>query len=61
MNERHQMILNILRKEKRYVTASELANELAVSKKTIYRDIQQIIDANSMPFRIIKKKISVTI
>jgi len=56
MNERHQMILNILRKEKRYVTAAELAEALEVSKKTIYRDIQQIIDANSMLFRIIKKE-----
>ncbi|WP_109768533.1 HTH domain-containing protein [Niallia sp. MER TA 168] len=56
MNERHQMILNILRKEKCYVTAAELAEVLEVSKKTIYRDIQQIIDANSMPFRIIKKE-----
>ncbi|MEM5591431.1 HTH domain-containing protein [Niallia circulans] len=59
INERHQMILTILRREKRYVTAAELAQSLKVSKKTIYRDIQQIVDSNSMPFRIIKKKTSV--
>lgn len=56
INERHQMILTILRREKRYVTAAELAQSLKVSKKTIYRDIQQIVDSNSMPFRIIKKE-----
>ena len=56
INERHQNILTILRKEKRYVTAAELAASLKVSKKTIYRDIQQIIEANLMPFRIIKKE-----
>jgi transcriptional antiterminator len=45
-----------LQKERRYVTASELAEKVHVSKKTIYRDIQEISENNPSHCRIIKKE-----
>lgn len=56
MNERHNKIIEILQKERRYVTASELAEKVHVSKKTIYRDIQEISENNPSHYRIIKKE-----
>ncbi|SDC42955.1 Transcriptional antiterminator [Terribacillus halophilus] len=56
MHDREEKIIEILRRERRYVTASELATKLSVSPKTIYRDIHDISKKNSSEFRIRKKE-----
>ena len=56
MNERQYKIIEILQKEGRYVTAFELAEKLSVSKKTIYRDIQDIAETNPAGYKIRKKE-----
>ncbi|PKG24709.1 BglG family transcription antiterminator [Niallia nealsonii] len=56
MNERQYKIIEILQKERRYVTASELAEKLSVSKKTIYRDIQEIVETDPTEYKIRKKE-----
>ncbi|MFP7493107.1 PRD domain-containing protein [Terribacillus saccharophilus] len=56
MNDRKNKIIEILRRERRYVTASELATRLSVSPKTIYRDINDISKRISSEFRIRKKE-----
>ena len=55
MNKRQCEIMEILLGERRFVTASELAVRLAVSRKTIYRDMQEISDHCS-DFRLTKKE-----
>lgn len=42
--------------ESRYVTASELAAELSVSAKTIYRDMQELLELASPHYKIRKKE-----
>ncbi|WP_193224564.1 BglG family transcription antiterminator [Bacillus sp. B1-b2] len=56
MHERHTRILEILRKEKRYVTAKELAKMVYVSPKTIYRDMQQISEMLLTNCRLVKRE-----
>jgi activator of the mannose operon, transcriptional antiterminator len=56
MSNRKSEIIEILRKECRYVTASELATKLCVSTKTIYRDIQELSEKYSSDYRIRKKE-----
>ncbi|MGQ4665262.1 HTH domain-containing protein [Metabacillus halosaccharovorans] len=52
MNDRKSKIIEILRKESRYVTASELAAELSVSAKTIYRDMQELLELASPQYKV---------
>jgi len=56
LNDRKSKIIEILRKESRYVTASELASELSVSAKTIYRDMHELLDMASSQYKIRKKE-----
>lgn len=55
MNKRQCEIMEILLGERRFVTASELAVRLAVSRKTIYRDMQEIGD-HCTDYRLTKKE-----
>lgn len=55
MNKRQCEIIDILLGERKFVTASELAVRLSVSRKTIYRDMQDIAD-NCSDYRLTKKE-----
>lgn len=54
--ELNKKILYLLSQENRYLTATELAEQLKVSTKTIYRHINKINDSQNQPIFISKGK-----
>lgn len=56
-NNRQQEILDVLKKNTdRYVTASELANLLSVSTKTIYRDMDKLSGYENDTYKLVSKE-----